>query len=115
MQGFEVVKQLLEGSEAYNVILGARSPEKAKAAFDELKYDSAKHTVTVLPLDLQSLRGVQVFAQKVLASLGHNKIDYLFVGAGTIDSGEGPGPNGSQWCLGYMVNHLCRSYSLEWK
>ncbi|KAJ5223625.1 hypothetical protein N7468_008167 [Penicillium chermesinum] len=111
--GFEVVKQLLEGEQAYNFILGARNTEKAEAAFEDLKYDTTKHTVTVLPLDLQSLRSVQVFTQQALATLGRNKLDYLFLAAGTIDNGEGPGPHGSQWCTGYVVNHLSQHYLLH--
>lgn len=102
------MKQLLESSESYNFILGARSTEKAKAAFDDLKYNTAKHTITVLPLDLQDLRSVQVFTQKALTTLGRNRLDYLFLGAGTLDDGEGAGPHGSQWGVGYVVNHLCK-------
>lgn len=51
---------------------------------------------------------MQVFVQKALAQLGRHKIDYLFLAAGTLDNAKGPGPNGSQWCDGFVVNHLCK-------
>ncbi|GLI71929.1 hypothetical protein PoHVEF18_000096 [Penicillium ochrochloron] len=108
--GFESVKQLLEKSEPYNFILGARDTKRTQAAYDALGFDSTKHSVHILPLDLKSLRSVQVFVQKALAQLGRHKIDYLFLAAGTLDDANGPGPNGSQWCDGYVVNHLAQHY-----
>ncbi|KAJ6022263.1 short-chain dehydrogenases/reductase [Penicillium herquei] len=109
--GFEVVKQLLEQSEqAYNFILGVRNTEKVQAAFNDLGYDTNKHSVTILSLDLLSLRSVQLFTQQALAKLGPHRVDYLFLNAGMLDKAEGPGPHGSQWCEGYVVNHLAQHY-----
>ncbi|KAJ5669313.1 hypothetical protein N7462_010383 [Penicillium macrosclerotiorum] len=108
--GFEVVKQLLGQSEPYNFILGVRDTAKAEAEFNELHYDSSKHSVSILPLDLLNLRSVQVFAQQALVQLGQNRVDYLFLGAGMLDTASGPGPYGSQWCEGYVVNHLAQHY-----
>lgn len=107
-QGFEVIKQLLEKSEPYNFILGARDIERTQAAFDEVKFDASKHTISLVPLDLTDLRSVQLFAQNALTKLGPNKLDLLFLCAGMVASAEGPGPHGSQWCTSYVVNHLCR-------
>ncbi|KAJ5536378.1 short-chain dehydrogenases/reductase [Penicillium frequentans] len=108
--GFESVKQLLEKSEPYNFILGARKTEKVQAAYNDLGYDTSKHSVTIIPLDLLSLRSVQLFTQQALAKLGPNRVDILYLAAGTLDSAEGPGPHGSQWCEGYVVNHLAQHY-----
>ncbi|KAJ5081817.1 hypothetical protein NUU61_010081 [Penicillium alfredii] len=108
--GFEAIKQLLQQSEPYNFILGARSIAKAQAAYTELEFDTAKHTVHVLPLDLADLRSVQGFAQQALAQLGGKRLDYLFLNAGTLDDAKGPGPHGSSWCEGYVVNHLAQHY-----
>ncbi|GAT29576.1 short-chain dehydrogenases/reductase [Aspergillus luchuensis] len=104
--GFETIKQLLEQAEPYNFILGARDTAKVQAAYDGLNYDTSKHSITIYPLDLLSLKSVQSFAANVLSKLGSEKLAYLFLCAGTLDNGEGPGPNGSQWCSGYVVNHL---------
>lgn len=102
------MKQLLEQSEPYHFILGARDTKRTQAAYDALGFDSTKHSVHILPLDLKDLRSVQVFVQKALAQLGRHKIDYLFLAAGTLDNAKGPGPNESQWCDGFVVNHLCK-------
>ncbi|KAJ5280401.1 hypothetical protein N7478_005773 [Penicillium angulare] len=108
--GFESIKQLLEQSEqAYHFVLGVRSTEKVQAAYDDLKYDS-KHTVTILHLDLLSLESVQLFTKQVFEKLGSFRIDILYLAAGVLDKAEGPGPHGSQWCAGYVVNHLAQHY-----
>ena len=101
-----MIKQLLEKNESYNFILGARDIPRTQAAFDELKFDNSKHTVSLIPVDFTDLRSVQLFAQNALTKLGPNKLDYLFLCAGMAASAEGPGPHGSQWCAGYVVNHL---------
>ncbi|KAE8393809.1 hypothetical protein BDV23DRAFT_180258 [Aspergillus alliaceus] len=111
--GFEAIKQLLQQSEPYNFILGARDAAKTQGEYDSLKLDTNKHTVTVFPLDLLSLPSVQSFAQNVLSQLGSQKLDYLFLCAGTLDSADGPGPNGSSWCSGYVVNHLAQHYLIH--
>ncbi|OGM46559.1 short-chain dehydrogenase/reductase [Aspergillus bombycis] len=111
--GFEAIKQLLQQSEPYNFILGARDTIKAQDEYDRLDFDQNTHTITVLPLDLLSLSSVQSFAQNVLSRLGVQAIDYLFLCAGMLDSADGPGPNGSPWCSGYVVNHLAQHYLIH--
>jgi hypothetical protein len=106
-QGFEAIKQLLEEKQqSYNFILGARDTAGTQAAYDALKFDTAKHSVDILPLDLSDLRSVQSFAKQALSQLGQKKLDSLFLVAGTLDNADGPGPHGSQWCESYVVNHL---------
>ena len=102
-----MIKQLLEKSEPYNFILGVRDISRTQAAFDELKYDTSKHTISLLPVDLTDLRSVQLFAQQALTKLGSKKLDLLFLCAG-MAAPAGPGPYGSQWCAPYVVNHLCK-------
>ncbi|KAI9930833.1 hypothetical protein ASPWEDRAFT_154019 [Aspergillus wentii DTO 134E9] len=108
--GFEAIKQLLQESESYNFILGARDTVKTQAEYDGLRYDTTKHSIRIVPLDLLSLQSVQSFAKEVLFHLGSTKLDYLFLCAGMLDSASGPGPNGSPWCEGYVVNHLAQHY-----
>lgn len=102
------MKQLLAQPEPYKFILGARDTERTKKAYDELKFDSAKHSLTVLPLELSNLKGVKSFAQQTLDKLGQEKLDYLLLNAGMAKGAEGPGPHGSKWCEAYVVNHLCK-------
>ena len=64
------------------------------------------NSISILPLDLSDLRKVHSFSQQARAELGTQRLDYLFLNAGTLDSGNGPGPHGSLWCEGYVVNHL---------
>jgi NAD(P)-dependent dehydrogenase (short-subunit alcohol dehydrogenase family) len=107
--GFEAIKQLLEQTQPYKIILGARNTSTTQTAFDGLKFDSA-NAVSVLPLDLSDLKGVKSFAEKTLEKLGQNKIDYLLLNAGISNGAEKPGPHGSKWCEAYIVNHLSQHY-----
>ena len=109
VQGFEAIKQLLQQTQPHNFILGARDTTKARAAYDDLKYDSAKHNVSILPLDLLNLKSVKSFASQALSELGQKNLDLLFLVAGSLNSADGPGPNGSQWCESYVTNHLSMS------
>ncbi|KAJ6091480.1 hypothetical protein N7467_003449 [Penicillium canescens] len=96
--GYEAIKQLLEqNQQSYNFILGARDTAGTQAAYDALNFDTAKHSVAILPLDLSDLRS----------------LDSLFLVAGTLDSADGPGPHGSQWCESYVVNHLAQHYLIH--
>ncbi|CAG7994353.1 unnamed protein product [Penicillium salamii] len=108
--GFEAIKQLLQQAQPYNFILGARDTTKARAAYDDLKYDSAKHNVSILPLDLWNLKSVKAFAAQALTELGQNNLDLLFLVAGSLNNADGPGPYGSQWCESYVTNHLSQHY-----
>ena len=80
--------------------------KSTEAAYNNLKFEKLKHTICILPLDLSHLPSVQLFAQQALSQVGSNKLDYLFLNAGMLDDARGPGPNGSEWCEGYVVNHL---------
>lgn len=105
-QGFEAIKQLLQQKQPYKFILGARDTEKTRLAYDDLKFDTSKHSVSVLPLDLLNLLSVRSFAKQALSELGQRPLNYLFLIAGYLSAAEGPGPHGSQWCDSYVVNHL---------
>ncbi|CAN8097551.1 unnamed protein product [Discula destructiva] len=107
--GFELVKQLLAQTEPYRFILGARDTARSKKAFDELKYDAAKHSLTFLPLELANLKGVKTFAQQTLENLGNDKLDYLLLNAGMVKAADSP-VEGSKWCEPYVVNHLSQHY-----
>jgi NAD(P)-dependent dehydrogenase (short-subunit alcohol dehydrogenase family) len=100
---------LLQQTQPYNFILGVRDTVKAQAEYNDLKFDSAKHSVSILPLDLLNLKSVRSFATQALTELGQNKLDLLFLVAGSLNSAEGPGPHRSQWCESYVTNHLGRS------
>ncbi|RSL67011.1 hypothetical protein CEP53_003142 [Fusarium sp. AF-6] len=108
--GLEAIKQLLEQTQPYKVILGARNIQNTQKAYDELQYDRAANGVTILPLDLSDLKGVKSFAEKTLEKLGQGKIDYLLLNAGISNGSEGPGPHGSKWCEAHIVNHLSQHY-----
>jgi NADP-dependent 3-hydroxy acid dehydrogenase YdfG len=107
-QGFEVIKQLLVQSQPYKFILGARDIQRTQAAFDEVKYDSAKHSLTVLPLELSKLPEVKTFAQQALQELGQAKLDYVFLNAAMQKPHSEGDVNGSAWGENYIVNHLCK-------
>ncbi|GAW22094.1 hypothetical protein ANO14919_116290 [Xylariales sp. No.14919] len=111
--GFEAVKQLLQQTQPYRFILGARNLRATQAAYDGLKYDSAKHTVSILPLELTDLRGVKSFAQQALERLGEDNLDILFLNAGMNKPATEPGPNGSKWCESLVVNHLSQHYLMH--
>ncbi|KAJ7132315.1 hypothetical protein C8R44DRAFT_698749 [Mycena epipterygia] len=106
--GFELVKQLLAQAEPYKFILGARDTESTKKAYDELKFDSGKHSLTVLPLELSNLKSVKTFALQTLEELGHDKLDYLMLNAAVML--EVKDADGSKWCEDYVVNHLSQHY-----
>ncbi|KAK7972278.1 hypothetical protein PG988_006412 [Apiospora saccharicola] len=108
--GFELVKQLLAQTQPYKFILGARDTQRTQAAYDELKYDSARHSLTILPLELANLPTVKTFAQQALQKLGQDPIDYLLLNAGMARNDDEPGPGPSQWSDSYLVNHLSQHY-----
>lgn len=103
------MKQLLAKPEPYRFILGARDTERTKKAYDDLKFDSSTHSLTVLPLELSNLKAVKSFAQQTLEKLGRDRLDYLLLNAGMAKGASGPGPHGSKWCEAYVVNHLCET------
>ncbi|CAH0047458.1 unnamed protein product [Clonostachys solani] len=108
--GFEVIKQLLEQSQPYKVIVGARNLKRTQDAFDALKYDRDVHSLSILPLELNNLKTVKSFAAESLTHVGSNKIDYLFLCAGISEGADKPGPHGSKWCEPFIVNHLSQHY-----
>lgn len=107
-QGFEAIKQLLlQQTQPYKVILGARNTQSTIAAYDALGYDRSGHAVTVLPLELSDVRTVKTFSQQVLEKTGGGRIDYLLLNAAISDGAEEPGPHGWRWCEALVVNHFC--------
>ncbi|KAI0451546.1 hypothetical protein F5B21DRAFT_516703 [Xylaria acuta] len=99
-QGFETVKQLLQQTQPYRFILGARDLRSTQAAYNGSKYDATMH----------NLRGVKPFAQQTLDKLGNDKLDILFLNAGINKPATGTGPNGSKWREAFVVNHLLQHY-----
>ncbi|KAH6842702.1 hypothetical protein B0I37DRAFT_407712 [Chaetomium sp. MPI-CAGE-AT-0009] len=79
--GFELLKHLLTQpppSQPYRIIMGARDVPRTLAAFDTLRYDTARHSVTVLPLELFDLAGTRAFARETLARLTQHYLLHLF-------------------------------------
>ncbi|KAK4466571.1 WW domain-containing oxidoreductase [Cladorrhinum samala] len=112
--GFELVRQLLtQQSQAYNFILGARDIPRTQAAYDAIKFDSAKHRVTILPLELADLEITKTFAQQALQSLGQDRVDCLLLNAGMGVGVDKPGRHGSKWCENYIVNYLSQHYLIH--
>lgn len=93
----------------WNFILGVRNITQVQAAFDGLQYDTTKHNLTLLPLDLTYMRNIKPFVQQTLQKLGDTKIDYLLLNAGLAKGTETKGPH-SKWCESYIVNHLSQHY-----
>ncbi|KKP06971.1 hypothetical protein THAR02_00951 [Trichoderma harzianum] len=109
--GFEAIKQLLlQQTQPYKVILGARNTKSTIAAFDALAYDRSGHAVTVLPLELSDVRTVKSFSQQALEKIGGDKIDYLLLNAAITNGAEKPGPKGWRWCESVVVNHFSQHY-----
>ncbi|KAI1750626.1 hypothetical protein F4782DRAFT_508995 [Xylaria castorea] len=113
--GFEAIKQLLAQSQPYNFILGARDVKTTTDAYNGLKYDNSKHTLTILPLELSNMKSVKSFAQQTLEKLSGSPIDYLMLNAATAMSKKvtEKGPYGSKWIEPYLVNHLSQHYLLH--
>jgi NAD(P)-dependent dehydrogenase (short-subunit alcohol dehydrogenase family) len=110
LQGFEVIKQLMAQTQPWNFILGVRDTTKVQTAFDRLKYDTSRHNLTLLPLDLAQVKNVKAFAHRALEKLGFaGKIDYLLLNAGLAKSAEEKGSH-PKWCESYIVNHLSQHY-----
>jgi NADP-dependent 3-hydroxy acid dehydrogenase YdfG len=110
--GCELVKQLLTQSQPYKIILGARDSKAVEVAYNGLKFDSAKHSLSIFSLDLSDLKGTRTFAEQTLQKLGKGKVDCLLLNAGMVKSAEEPASWGSKWSEQYVVNHLCE-YSLS--
>ncbi|KAI5864198.1 NAD(P)-binding protein [Durotheca rogersii] len=108
--GFELVKQLLAQTQPYKLILGARDTKTAQAAFDNLEYDNAKHSLTIFPLELSNLKTVKAFSQHALSKIGQDNVDYLLLNAAISKSTDEPGHHGSKWSESYIVNHLSQHY-----
>ncbi len=101
------MKQLLQQSQAYKIILGARNTQSTTAAIDAIDYDKSASKVTVLPLGLSDLNTVKSFSAKTLDLLGREKLDYLYMNAALSKDATQRAPNGSKWCETLVVNHIC--------
>ncbi|CAH0058479.1 unnamed protein product [Clonostachys solani] len=108
--GFEAIKQLLQQAQPYKVILGARNTEATENAYSSLSFDRSKHSLSVLPLELNNLKDVKSFARQALEKLGNDDIDYLLLNAAISDPAQGPGPHGSKWSEILIVNHTSQHY-----
>lgn len=80
--GYETVKALLQSSQAYLVLMGSRSLEKAKAAIEQLKTEvpQTASSVEALQIDVASDESIEKAFETVKASYGH--IDSLINNAG---------------------------------
>ncbi|KAH7318932.1 hypothetical protein BKA65DRAFT_513491 [Rhexocercosporidium sp. MPI-PUGE-AT-0058] len=111
--GFEAIKQLLSQTQPYRFILGCRNVANVRTAYNSLKYDTSKHSMTLLPLELSDLRTVKKFSSEVLNKLGSERIDILLLNAALIKTANEPGINGSKYNEPYIVNHLSQHYLLH--
>ncbi|KAK4126961.1 NAD(P)-binding protein [Parathielavia appendiculata] len=117
--GFELIKQLLNNPSAqpYRFILGARDVPRTRAAYDALQYDTTRHSLTVLPLELSDLATTRSFAQQTLQRLagaesGNGaRLDYLLLNA-AISGGKEAAKKGEMdgWCEAVVVNHFSQHY-----
>ena len=80
--GYETVKALLQSDEAYHLLLGSRSLEKAKLAIESLHKEcpESTNTVEVVQVDLTSDESIEKAFEQVEASPGY--IDVLINNAG---------------------------------
>lgn len=80
--GYEAVKALYQSTEAYHILLGARSDDKAKSAIDSLQQEcpESKSSVEALTVDLTSDESIDKAFEQVKASEG--KVDVLLNNAG---------------------------------
>lgn len=88
--GYETVKQLLQSSITYHVLLGSRKVEKAKDAISSLHKEEPQtsSTLEALQVDVEDDASIQQAFETVKAS--HDRIDVLINNAGTS-----PFPRGS--------------------
>ncbi|KAG6010525.1 hypothetical protein E4U21_005876 [Claviceps maximensis] len=111
--GFDALKQLLERTTPYKIILGVRDAKTTDEAIKKLEFDRAANATTVLPLDLSSLSGVHTFAQQALKEVGQGKIDYLLLNAGMFKGAGDTASDGSKWCEAAVVNHFSQHYLIH--
>ncbi|KAG5923910.1 hypothetical protein E4U42_004802 [Claviceps africana] len=111
--GFEALKQLLERTTPYKIILGARDTKATDEAVGKLEFDRAADALTVLPLDLSDLSGVKTFAQRALEEVGQGKIDYLLLNAALFKGAGDKAIPGSKWCEAAVVNHFSQHYLIH--
>ena len=80
--GYETVKALLQSDKPYHILLGSRSPEKAKLAIETLHKEcrDSTNTVEMVQVDLTSDESIEKAFEQVKASPGH--IDVLINNAG---------------------------------
>lgn len=84
--GYETVKALLQSDKTYRLLLGSRSPEKAKLAIETLHKEcpDATSTVEAVQVDLTSDESIEKAFDQVKASPGY--LDVLINNAGTHTS-----------------------------
>lgn len=84
--GYETVKALLQSDKPYRLLLGSRSPEKAKLAIESLHKECPESTSTLeaVQVDLTSDESIEKAFEQVKASPGY--IDVLINNAGTYTS-----------------------------
>ncbi|KAK4199303.1 hypothetical protein QBC40DRAFT_84978 [Triangularia verruculosa] len=117
--GFELIKILLSSptsltpSTAHlNLVLGARDINRTGQAYNALSYPKTDHILSILPLELSSLKSTASFASATLERLGPDgKIDYLLLNAAVSDGTDKAAKDSkSGFCEAFVVNHLSQHY-----
>lgn len=85
-----------------HVVMAARNPARAVAAFDEIRTRYPDASLTIVDLDLGSLASVRAAAEQLLAD--HPAIDILVNNAGVMATPQQRTEDGFELQLG--VNHL---------
>jgi len=107
--GYETIKALYISSEAYTILMGSRSLDKAKAAITTLKADNSASVSDLVPiqLDIEDDQSIQDAFEEV--SLHFKRIDTLINNAGgSFDSlmrgDTSPSAIRAAWNKSYSVN-----------
>lgn len=107
--GYETVKALHASSEAYTILMGSRSLDKAKAAIENLKSDntSSKSVIVPIQLDIEDDQSIQDAFDEVRSK--YNRINTLINNAGgSFDSlmrnDSSPSAIRAAWNKAYSVN-----------
>ncbi len=98
--GYEIVKALAQ--QGADVALVSRSPERGRAAREQLLAEAPSSRITVVPGDLSSIAGVRQLAADLLAHLP--RIDLLINNAGVGPTQKEINADGLE--IGFMVNFL---------
>jgi NADP-dependent 3-hydroxy acid dehydrogenase YdfG len=80
--GYETVKALYASPEAYTILMGSRSLDKAKSAIETLETTESKSEIVPIQIDIEDDQSIQDAYEEVKAT--HSKIDTLINNAGML-------------------------------